>query len=103
MELVAEREDEADGGRDCIPLLQENREGPPLLGIGLWFRTARAPILRLGEVLNDTCPFVPGCKRGLAGRIISLIHRRLRTQAALVAFHLCLRKNQLYSNPSYWT
>lgn len=87
-ELVAEREDEADGGRDCIPLLHENRERPPSLATGLWLWTTWTPKLRLGEVLDAMCPFVLGCKRGLAGRIISLIHRRLRTQAALVALHL---------------
>lgn len=103
MELVGEREDEADGGRDCIPLLHENREYTRSPGSGLWFWMIGAPTLRLGEILADVRPFIAGCKWGLAGRIISLIHRRLRTQAALVALHLCLRKTQLYSNPSYWT
>ena len=60
-------------------------------------------MLGLEEVLDDICPPALGCKCCLEGRIISLIHRRLRTQAALVALHLYFRKNQLYSNPSYWT
>jgi len=60
-------------------------------------------MLELGEAPGDMYPVALGSERCLAGRIISLIHRRLRTQAALVALHLCFRKSQLYSKPSYWT